>query len=487
MNADSIKKSFIFNVILKVVSLIIPLLTAPYLSRVLMPEGIGEYSYAFSIAYYFVLIISFGFTDYGTQEISKRRNDKSDYSSAFWSIFASRILLMLFSSVIFVLLTLVGTFGSSPNSVVFLSFLPLLIGTGCDITFFFQGVEKFKFISLSTVFFKILSVILIFILVKTKNDLALYVLIQSSVDFFVSLASWYYIRTYISLPRNGVHINKKVFRGALIYFLPTVAVSLYTMVDRTMIGILSSKTELAFYQQAYRIEEIPCNMVNAISPIMLSRIVYLIKNKEEEEIQKKIKKLFDLMALIVCPCMAGLYVIANDFIPFFFGADYAPATITLYILAPQILITTISNNIRNVYYAPKNKLNILTLILFSGSILNLLLNYILIPKAGANGAAFASVIAELLICILIIYYSKSEIDYFNLSKSYIKPIFASVIMYVILVCVNYQLKQFITSRLIIIFFDSLAGCTLYLLMCLIMKEPFIYNIYLQLIRKIRRR
>lgn len=483
MKTDNVKKSFVYNLFLKLVIFIIPLIVTPYLSRVLTKTGVGDYSYSSSIVTYFTLIISFGFTDYGTKSIAKYRDNKEDLSSCFWNIVFSKIILLFLILIAYIFVVSLFSFGDDLPKSVYYSYIPLLIGTGINITFLYQGIEKFKILSFINVIFKIVSLILIFLLVKSANDLIIYVIIQSSYTLIVSLFLFAFSRKIISKPNfNRIKIIDS-FKESLIYFLPTVAVTLYTVVDKTMIGAMASKEELAYYQQAYKLIEIPCNAVNAIVPVMLARMSYLFKIGNQTEIQNKTKQLFQLMSLMIFPCMSGLYLIADIFVPQYFGVDFSPAISVLYILIPLIFITTISNNIRNIYYAPQNKLLTLTIILFIGALVNLILNYFIIPRYGANGAAFTSIISELLIFIFLIVFSFKKIKYFDLIKSMIKPGIASIIMFVCLFLLNKLLYANNVRSMIVFIVDIGLGVIIYLIMCLVLKEAYLFSAFLKIKNK----
>jgi O-antigen/teichoic acid export membrane protein len=292
------KANFIFSLLIQLLTYIIPLITSPYLSRILGPTGIGENSFVNSVSSYFTLIISFGFLTYGIKEISRLQNNKTEYSKVFWNIVFSRGTLFFASFLVYFLVSYFWGFGTSSDKRIFLVYSISLLSSFLDISYLFQGLENFRVVSLITIFYKIICTCFYFVFVKTSDDLLIYVFIACLSTLLISLTMWFFAIRRLDRPRiQDIHVFKSL-KNNLSYFLPTVAVSIYTILDRTMMGYLSTTEQVGYYEQAYKIIALVTGIINAISPVMLSRISSLVEEGNEIEVRHKTIQMSEVYALI---------------------------------------------------------------------------------------------------------------------------------------------------------------------------------------------
>lgn len=467
----SIKSNLLFSVLIKLVTYLIPLITAPYISRVLGPEGVGTYSYANSIVSYFALLVNFGFIGYGTQRISANRSDKQKYSGYFWSIVILRgILLTISLSAYFILLFF---FLNVQDQIFIYLILSATIFTNFfDITYLFQGLENFKIISLTNVFIRVLAAVCLFVFVRDKNDLIVYVVIQTFQLLLISLLPWIFSKGTLCKPNKKYIIIKDTLKTSFFYFLPTLAVTLCSLIDNTMLGAMKGSKEVAYYEQANKIIIMVLGVLHAFAPVFFSRITILIKTKEEKEVQGKILSMFSLYFLIGFPSIFGLYAISGNFIPAFFGEQFLPSIGVIYFLTPLILIKSMSNALGNVYYGPRDIIWMTSIFYSVGSVINISLNSVLISVDGAKGAAIASLISESIVTTLFVYFSRSKINYFSAIKCSVKPILASAAMFVVIVLCNI----FLLNNLGVVMIsaaDCLIGMVVYLICVILLKEKLV--------------
>ncbi len=473
---ESVKSNFIFNLIIQLLTYIIPLVTAPYLSRVLTPEGVGINSYVHSNVSYFTLVIAFGFTTYGTRMISYIRNDKRKRSNTFWEIFATRFLLFVACLGVYLAVTLTWSFGNGDYKIYYLIYILALVSCFLDITYLFQGLEKFRIVSIINIVFRVLAAACYFLFVKTSGDLIKYILIFSIQSVAIALVCWIFASKYISKPKfKEMHVWDCMKNG-FIYFLPTIAISVYTLLDKTMLGALTDTVEVGYYEQAYKIVSLCTALVNAISPIMLSRITYLIGQGAEDEVEHKIVQMAEIYALMAWPMVMGLYAVGRYFYPAFFGDEYVPSVYVGYILLPLILIIPISNQIGSAYYVPRNRNKIITVFFVAGALTNFITNWIFIPLLGAKGAAITSLFAETLISSLFIIFSWKHVNYKRIMITSLKPIISSLIMFGVLMPLNYFVLDKYMSNLIYKTIISVGvGVVVYCLSVLIMREEMVID------------
>ena len=476
IKGESVKSNFIFNLIIQLLTYIIPLITAPYLSRVLTPAGVGINSYVHSNVSYFTLVIAFGFTTYGTRKISYIRDDKRKRSNAFWGIFSTRFLLFVGCLAIYLGVTLTWSFGNSNYKIYYLVYILALVSCFLDITYLFQGLEKFRIVSIINIISRILTAVCYFLFVKTSDDLVIYILIFSIQSVVIALVCWIFAAKYISRPKfKEMHVWDCMKNG-FIFFLPTVAISVYTLLDKTMLGALTDTTEVGYYEQAYKIISLCTALVNAISPIMLSRITYLIGQGKEDEVEHKIVQMTEIYALMAWPMVMGLYAVGRYFYPAFFGEEYVPSVYVGYILLPLILIIPISNQIGSAYYVPRNRNKIITVFFVVGALTNFATNWIFIPMLGAKGAAITSLVAETIISSLFIIFSWKHINYKKIILISLKPIFSSIIMFGVLMLLNcFVLDKYISSLIVKTLISVGVGVIVYCLSVLTMREEMVMD------------
>ncbi len=474
---SSIKINAIFNATITVLNALFPLITAPYLARVLTPVGTGTYEYYYSIVAIFTMVVAFGFTDYGTKEVSVHRNDKNKYSLIFSEIFLSRFIILAGVLSFYYISIFANLFGSDNKTIMLLMSLNI-ISAGIDSTFAYQGLEKFKNLSIRNFLIKVLSLILILIFVKTQADLTKYVLIMVSCQILQAVFMITIIINYISFSKiklsNIIYCIKKSF----IYFIPSIAVTLYTQVDKTMIGILSTKSEVGYYEQANKVITVLTNIVNCLSPILLARLSYLFKIHNYEKAKDLLLKALRIVAILGLPCTFGLISIANIFIPAFFGIEYQKSVLVSIILSMNVVTISTGSILIFGYFIPTNQRNLSTIFSFIAAFSNVGLNYILIPKYGAAGAAFATLIAETMVTVLNMIFSRKFINFKEYLYKLAKPFTASLIMAIIVYLFCSLVSSHLHSALTIIFSIVIGGGIYFGLLILLREDLFVFYVKL---------
>ena len=488
----SIKINSIFNAVYQILSLLVPLITTPYISRILGPGPNGEYAYYYSIVSYFVIFATFGFTDYGTKKIAELRDDLPKKTSCFIGILFSKFLLGTICLLIYICTTFI-VWGNNPSLVnLLLIFSIYIISAAVDPVFYFQGEEKFISICLKNLFLKIISTILIFLFVKDSNDLDIYAIILAASQLLSILSLYLGIRkkdfTKISFKSVNIKAN---FKEAIPFFIPTLAVSLFTYLNQTFLGLLiSDANESGYFSQSLKIITILATLTSSVSIIMLSRISYLMSTNNFQEINKKIKKVFQAFWIITFPIIFGVCSIADIFIPLFLGEGYQKCIIIIYLLSPTIMFSPINTLYGNIYYRPSNKIWIQTAAIFIASILNILLSFILIPHFASIGASISRIIAEFVQVPILIYFSYKSINPKNVFKYTIKPLISSIIMFALLLLIKFLLMEIITSQILLLLILIFTGIIIYLVCELILKDSFavenlniIFNIFAKRFKK----
>ena len=403
MSQPSVKKNYIYRTLYEILVLITPFITTPYISRVLGADGVGIYSYTSSIMTYFTLFAALGTVSYGAREIAQHRDNKQQSSKLFWEI-----ELMTVATTSICLIVWVGVIiFSQQYRPYFIALIPVLLGTLFDISWYFTGQEKIKNIVLCNSVFKIAGIVLLFALVKRREDLILYIVINSIVTFLGHLSMWIYLPKMITKVDMRTLTFKKHFKETLVYFVPTIATSIYTVLDKTLIGAISHDVyQNGYYEQANKIMRMTYTVsFVAVNSVMSARISYLFSEKKFNEIKRRISKTMDFIFLLGCGCAFGVAGVASRFVPVFFGSGYEPVVTLLCCMAPLTLIVGISNCLGSNYYTPSGQRARSARVIVLGSAVNLILNLLMIPFIGATGAVIASIIAESVITVLYVRMS----------------------------------------------------------------------------------
>lgn len=479
MQEPSVKKNFIYSTSYQILNVLTPFITAPYISRVLGAEGIGIQSYTQSIQQYFLMFAALGTLSYGAREISMNRNDVYKRSKLFWEIELMTVSTSLLAVVGWVILILF----SSKYKVYYTVLTIGIFASMFDISWFFEGIEQFKLEVIRNSFFKILGIICLFIFIKSPNDLLLYIFITTVSTLLSSLSLWPYMKRYLVKVNPREFVFKRHFRETLIYFIPTIATSIYTVLDKTLIGLITnSAAQNGYYQQAEKVINLAKSVVfTAINSVIGVRNSFLFAEKKYDEIHEKIKQSFNFIFFAGFACCFGIMGVAKTFVPLFFGPGYDAVVELLYIFSPIIIIIGISNCLGSQYYTPCGKRRQSANYLIVGSVVNLSLNLLLIPKFGAYGAAVASVAAETAITILYVKYSEGYGDVRLLINTGLKKLVAGIGMFAVV----YPMNKILINPLILIVFEIVTGALLYGLLLLVLRDEWMCQIVKTVIFKVR--
>ena len=466
----SIKKNFILKILYELLAIATPLITAPYVSRILGADGVGIYSYAQSCMTYFTMFAVLGTNNYGMREIARCRNNKEEYSKKFWEI----ELLTVCTSAICIIAWLVLTVFSGSYKPYFIALIPMLFASMFDISWFYTGHERVGYTVFWNAVCKIAGLICIFSFIKTRNDLVLYIFLNSAILMLGNLSMW------IFLPKMLVRVDARTlnirqhFKETLVYFIPTIATSIYTVLDKTLIGIITNDSyQNGYYEQATKIINIAKTVCFvALNSVMGARISFLFAEHKIDEIKTRIKESLNLIAFLSFGAMFGIIAVADEFVPLFFGSGYEPVVSLLILMSPLIPIIGISNCIGTHYYAPVGKTKIASYYMIAGSVCNLILNIALIPKLGATGAVIGSIGAELIITILFMRYDDKYLTLHDIISIGWKKIVAGLVMLSGLIILT---RLDLINGIIGLIIQVIIGCFIYLSMLCVLKDETIYQ------------
>lgn len=461
----SVRKNYIYNLSFQIMTILLPLVTAPYLSRILGVSGTGISSYTLSIVSYFILFGSVGVASYGQREIAMLRDHKEKYSVVFWELFFYKLLTTVLSVIAYIIF--IGT--QTDYTVIYMILTLNIFASALDISWFFQGLEEYKMISFRNIIVKLIFTVSIFIFVKDAQDLNLYLLLNGLSLAISSIALW------IKVPKFVVKVpfkNLKVFRhtkDTLIYFLPQIATQIYTVLDKTMLGILTgSEIENGYYEQANKIINISLTIITSLNTVLSPRMSYLFKSHKKDELKSRLKRSLQFIAFLSIPMTFGLIAITPGFVSWFFGPGYEKVNILLPLFSPIIIIIALSNCLNGQCLTPCGKRGKSAIALWTGAIVNFTMNFFLISIYGSVGAVISSLVAELIITLIYFYLSREYISIKYFFRCSWKNLIAGMVMFLF---INYLVNE-VTVSVFATFIEIGLGALLYFAVLFLLKDAF---------------
>lgn len=425
-----------YNAFYNVLVLILPLLTAPYISRIMGAERIGIYSYSYSVASYFGLFISLGLSNYGNRTIAGVRHNKERLSRTFWSIYTMQLLMAGIVIAIYIIYIIILASNKLMASIQLIYLLSVAIDTNC----FFFGLEQFKLTVTRNIILKILNVFLIFLLVKNKDDLYLYGLIMVIGPLLEQCILWRFLSRYISFEKiNFKEVTAHIIPN-LILFVPVIAVSLYTIMDRVMLGLMSNMMEVGYYENANKLTSIPTMAITTLGTVMLPRIIsHLAAIGKNDETKKYLQKSLLLSVFLSSSLAFGISGVSKEFVPLFYGSGFDKCSELIPILVMSSIFIPFANVIRTQYLILYKQDKIYIISVFMGAGINMIINALLIPHIQSIGAAIGTLIAEFTVCVYQCYRVRKEIPVSQYARQGLPLLFSGIIMYLIITHISLDL------------------------------------------------
>lgn len=477
---SSLKGNIILNFINTITGIIFPVITFPYASRILLPEGIGAVNFLSSIVNYIVLFTSLGIPMYAVREIAKFRDNIDLRNKITVEItLLSIILCLLGYVVVFILAEFVPRI-SAESSLFYILSLTILF-TGIGVNWFYQGVEDFKFITIRAIIIRSLAAISLFIFVKDKSDLLIYGAITVGSTVGNNLINFIHLRKYIDLAQikwPQLQIAKHI-KPAIHIFVLNVIISIYVNLNSVMLGFMQGDEAVGLYTAGNKIAHVILSVVASLGVVMIPRCSNLVEAGNMNEFGKVIVKATRLVICLALPSMVGLMLLAYPVIYIFCGDNFINAVPVLYWTAPIILFVGLTNIIGLQALYPQNKENIVIWSTLGGALFNLILNIILIPLYSEVGAAIATFVAELTVLIIQLIIGYEYIP-FKLKSLQCKQYFiATVIMAIVLVAV----LNLISNLWIKVIFSVLMGGGIYMGYLLYKKDDIVISMLKIVLRK----
>ncbi len=464
-------KNYIYNILYQLVKIVLPLILAPYTASHIGVTPLGSYQYAGSIMNWFILFGILGVNTYGNRQIAKVRDDVKLRNKTFFEIFYMQVCNMIIAMIAYYLfVTVVFKEGKMYYYLTGLTMLATML----DITWFFYGVEDFKKASIRNIIVKCLGVFLIMTLCKKPEDIWLYILINVGSELVGQAIMFVQLRQYLTFePVSLKDAYRNHFKATFQLFVPTIAISVYTMLDQTMVGTLYNKDHVEYYQVSMNIVKMFLMLITSIGSVMLPRVtnVYYNDADGEKKAEAYISTTMKISLLLALPMCFGMMSIAKSFMSWYIPVW--PVLGELIMLGcPVIILISMSNVTGIQYMVPTGMYNQYSASVIAGSCVNFVINLILIPRYGAYGAIIGSIIAELTVTSIQLVLIRKKVKFQFFQRSYFIYVLGTVLMAAAVV----SLTRLFPIGTLYTLLEVAAGMIVYALVLLITKEELMMKV-----------
>lgn len=471
MKQKSIKKNFYYSAIQKFFSLLMPVVTFPYASRILLPDGIGKVNFSHSIVSYFAMIGALGITTYGIRDGAKVRNNKYDFTKFAKEVFSINLISTIVAYIL-LFLSLIFIKKLHPYTVIVLICSISLFLSVISVNWVFHAQEEFKYISLRSISFQLISLVYLFVFVKTKDDIIHYAIFGILSGSGSDILNFIYSRKFIDWKQNCKLEFRKHLKPILTLFGLTAAQTVYLVLDSSILGFISGDTAVGYYTAASKINKMVVGILGVINTTILPRLSY---NAEHDisEYKKLLIKSFDITTLFTFPIVVGFCILSKDLLLLFCGSEYLPAINCMYILNLLLIVITLSSFLSSSILAPfrKDKYSLYGALL--GATSNFTLNLILIPKYSYIGAAIATIVAETLVSISLLFFSIKTIGFI---RGLFKNIYQYILGSLLMGFVVYYVHIYFNNSILSVILETVTGITIYFFVLIFFKNIFILDI-----------
>lgn len=476
----SVKLNMIMNMLLTMSNFIFPLITFPYVSRILLPVGTGKVTFATSVVSYFAMFVQLGIPMYGIRACAKVRDDKEELSRIVHELLFINLIMAIIVYIVFGFsIMLIPKFRAELNLFLVIGSTILLNSLGVE--WLYKAMEKYTYITIRSIIFKIISFIAMFLLIHEQKDYVLY----GGITIFAASASnilnFINLRKIIYTKSVGKYNYKRHIKMVLVFFSMSIATTIYTNLDNVMLGFIKTDTDVGYYGAAVKIKNILLSIVTAASTVLLPRASYYVDKGEMDEFYRILRKTMHFVVVMAISFTIYFIFFAKEGILFLSGKDYEGAILPMQVIMPTLLLIGITNVIGIQTLVPLGREKQVLLSEIAGAITDLILNAILIPKYAATGAAIGTLIAEIVVLIWQLMSIRDIPSYIFKEVPWIKLIIAILIASPLSVLIKFlDFNSFITLLISAICYFGIYGIFL-----LITKDSIAMDIYNSVLRKLK--
>ena len=478
----SLKKNFCMNAILTMSQFIFPLITFPYVSRILLAEGTGKVSFATSIISYFAMFAQLGIPTYGIRACAQVRNDKKKLSKTAQEIFIINIIMSILAYIVFfIALCNVPRLKDEKTLLIIVSATIFFNAIGME--WLYKALEQYTYITIRSVIFKVIALIAMFLLIHQQSDYIIY----GAISIFASSASnifnFFNVHKYISLRPVGEYNFKQHLKAVSVFFALSCAATIYVNLDTVMLGFMKTNVDVGYYNAAVKIKTILVSIVTSLGTVLLPRASYYVEHGLKEDFYRITKKAINFVFLVATPLMLYFMFFAKEGIFFLSGNTYGGAIVPMQIIMPTLFFIGLTNIMGMQILVPLGKENIVLYSEIVGAVVDLAINYILIPKYASAGAAIGTLVAEIAVWIVQYIYLRKQIK-----DAYKNVRYGILILALFLGSIaSLWVKKVFSGSFIVLLNSAILFFGVYFIVLTIAKEPLIYQIEEGLLTKLKKK
>ena len=475
----SLKLNFIMNSILTMSQFIFPLITFPYVSRILLPIGMGKVSFATSLISYFSMFAQLGIPTYGIRACAKVRDNREELTRTVQELLAINIVMDIISyGILFFALILIPRLREDRTLYVVISATIFLTSIGME--WFYKALEQYAYITIRSIIFKVVALIAMFLLIHKQEDYIIYGGISILASSASNIFNFINIRRYIDLKPVGRYNFFQHLKPILIFFAMSCATTIYTNLDTVMLGFMTTDTDVGYYNAAVKIKTILVSVVTSLGAVLLPRASYNIEHGQVESFWRIGKKAISFVFLVASPLTIYFILFAKEGIYFLSGLAYTGSIIPMQLIMPTLLLIGLSNILGLQILVPLGKEKIVLYSEIAGAIVDIIINALLIPQFTSAGAAIGTLVAEFVVLTVQCYVLRKDIAGLLKDIHYFKIILALMFGSIASSWVKLlSLGDFLTLLISSVLFFGIYGLCL-----LITKEDLVVEIFNQMMEKI---
>ncbi len=402
------RKNTLYNIAYRVFSMLLPLVTAPYLSRVVGAQGVGLYGYSWAISYVFVLVGMLGLENYGPRAIARVRDDKEALNATFSGIWKMQrlvagVTLLVWLGYVF--------FIAGDEKQISLHLTMMSVSCLVNLDWCLMGLDEFRPIAVRNTLVKLLAAGAVFLFVRGPEDLWVYAFVWSLSTLLGCLSCMLSLRGKVQLRHVSMRDALRHLGPCALLSISVIAVSVYRQMDKVMIGALSDMVQTGLYENAEKIILCLSGFISAIGTVMLPKVSRMTRLGQMDEVRRHIALSMELVMCMVCAMAFGLCAIADAFAPLFYGEAFTASGALMMPLSMTLLAIGFANVIRTQWVLPQGRDKIFIYSVLTGAIINLIANSLLIPRYEAMGAVVATVLAEFSVPVVQYLFLRRDLPY----------------------------------------------------------------------------
>lgn len=411
----SLKLNFIMNAFLTMSSFVFPLISFPYVSRVLLPEGTGKVSFATSLIAYFLMFAQLGIPTYGVRACAKVRDDRQALTRTAQELLLINLVMSVLSyAALFAALAFVPRLQGERTLYLVVSLTILFNTIGME--WLYKALEQYTYITVRSIAFKLVALVAMFLLVRSREDYVFYGFTTILAASASNILNFFHARKYISLRPVGGYRFRPHMKAVTVFFAMACAATIYTNLDTVMLGFMAQETDVGYYNAAVRIKSILVSIVTSLGTVLLPRASYYVEHGQLEQFRSVSRKALNFVFVAAVPMMLYFILFAKQGIFLLSGEAYAGSILPMQLIMPTLLFIGLSNILGIQILVPMGKEKVVLYSMIAGAITDVLCNVVLIPRYQAGGAALSNMAAEAVVLVVQYIALRDEV----------RPAFASV-------------------------------------------------------------